>query len=301
MLGVTSAGFGGAYKMQTPFGSAGPKPEEAFAGAAERFFEMLRSLGLPAAGKVPEWSSLTAPLAREFEQWLRLSQSAAPWFAAAAGSAGAPAPGGTTAGAAFTSPWPFAALPLGPAAAHSVETQRLFELLGRLAQLQGQLAVHWSEIAQAAAQRFVARLGSAASVPATPDQALKLYELWVSCAEEAYAATVHRDEFSRLQGELANTWAALLVEQRRHAETLMRTFGLPSRGELEALEAQVKELRRDLADLAQRPRSAGRHREEPAAQQRGTRRERAAPPRRAKRSAPPKASAKRARTRRPRR
>ena len=286
--------------MQDPFGSAGPKPEEAFAGAAERFFELLRTLGLPAGGKAPDWSSLTVPLAREFEQWLRLSQSAAPWFGTATGSAAA-APGATAAGAAFTSPWSFGALPLGPAAAQSGETQRLFELLGRLAQLQGQLAVHWSEIAQAAAQRFVARLGSAAAVPGTPDQALKLYELWVSCAEEAYAATVHRDEFSRLQGELANTWAALLVEQRRHAETLMRTFGLPSRGEVEALEAQVKELRRQLADLAHRPRSAGRDREEPRAQQRDTRRPRAAPPRRAKRSAAPKVSAKRARTRRPRR
>ena len=61
--------------------------EESFTGAAERFFELLRTLGLPPGGKGQDWSSLTAPLAREFEQWLRLSQSAAPWFAAA--SAGA--------------------------------------------------------------------------------------------------------------------------------------------------------------------------------------------------------------------
>src|SRR5256885_3086322 len=57
------------------------------------------------------------------------------------------------------------------------------------------------------------------------DNALKLYELWVSCAEESYAATVRKDDFCRLQAELANTSAALLVEQRRHAETLVRAFG----------------------------------------------------------------------------
>jgi Poly(R)-hydroxyalkanoic acid synthase subunit (PHA_synth_III_E) len=299
--------------MQTPFGSAGVKPEEAFAGAAERFFELLRTFGLPPAGKAPDWSSLTAPLAREFEQWLRLSQSAAPWFAAAAGAAGAgstgaaAAPGGTSSTA--SSPWPFGALPLGPMAAQGRDTQRLFELLGRLAQLQGQLAVHWSEIAQAAARRFVARLGGAAAVPATPEQALKLYELWVNCAEEAYAATVHQDEFSRLQAELANTWAALLVEQRRHAETLVRAFGLPSRAEVDALAGQLQELRRQLAELADVPRPRPSGGQEPAAHERGTHTPRPAPPRRAKRAAGKasnkraagKASNKRARSRRPRR
>lgn len=290
--------------MKTPFGSAGPKPEEAFAGAAERFFELLRTLGLPPAGSnTPDWSALTAPLAREFEQWLRLSQSAAPWFAAA-GAAGAGSAGGTETGAgpAFhaSSPWPFGALPLGPMAAQGRDTQHLFELLGRLAQLQGQLAVHWSEIAQAAARRFVARLGGAAAVAATPEQALKLYELWVSCAEEAYAATAHRDDFSRLQADLANTWAALMVEQRRHAETLVRTFGLPSRAEIDALDAQLKALRDELAELAHRPRASGGGRQESAEHKRGARASRPRPPRRAKRSAP-RGSGKRARTRGPRR
>jgi Poly(R)-hydroxyalkanoic acid synthase subunit (PHA_synth_III_E) len=276
--------------MQTPFGHAGLNPEEAFAGAAERFFELLRTFGLPPTGKTPDWSSLTAPLAREFEQWLRLSQSAAPWVAAAAGDASSTA----------SSPWPFGALPLGPMAAQGRDTQRLFELLGHLAQLHGQLAVHWSEISQTAARRFVARLGGAAAIPATPDQALKLYELWVNCAEEAYAATVHQDDFSRLQGDLANTWAALLVEQRRHAETLVRAFGLPSRAELDALDGQVKELRRQLAELAHRPRASGGKGQEAAARERGTRTPRPSSPRRAKR-AQAKASNKRARLRRPRR
>jgi hypothetical protein len=290
--------------MQTPFGSAGIRPEEAFAGAAERFLELLRTFGLPAAGKVPDWSSLTAPLAREFEQWLRLSQSAAPWFAAPAGGAGTASTGAgaSPGGPAFaaSSPWPFGALPLGPLAVQGGETPRLFELFARLAQLQGQLAVHWSEIAQTAARRFVARLGGATAAPATPERALEMYELWVSCAEEAYAATVHQDEFSRLQAELANTWAALLVEQRRHAETLMRTFGLPSRGELEALDAQLKEVRRQLAELARLPRTSGSNRKRTAARKRTVARGSAAAPRSAKRSTTRRAN-RRARPRRPRR
>src|ERR1700716_3136080 len=72
--------------METPFTSAGFKPDAAFASAAERFFELLKTFGMPgagAAGTGRDWSSLAGPLAGRFEAWLKTSQSAGPWFAAA--------------------------------------------------------------------------------------------------------------------------------------------------------------------------------------------------------------------------
>jgi hypothetical protein len=240
--------------MSTPHTGAEFRPDEAFVGATERFLELLRTFGVAGAGRAPDWSAMAAPLASQFEQWLRLSQSATPWFSNAAapwgagafakGAAAPPGPGPAM------PPWWFGALPLGPAAPQATEAQRVFELLGRLAQLQGQLASYWSEIANTAAQRFVARLGSSAAPPATLDQALKLYEQWVSCAEEAYAATVHKEDFARLQAEIANTSAALLLEQRRHADALVRAFGLPTRNEIDRLHEELQELRRQLAERA---------------------------------------------------
>jgi hypothetical protein len=235
--------FGSAYKMETPFSSGGVRPDEAFASAAERFFDLLKTFGIPATGRAPDWSALAAPLAGQFEQWLRLSQSAGPWFA----GAGAGAPGAPFA---VPPPWSFGPLPIGPPAPQAAEAQRTMELLGRLAQLQAQLAAHWNQIANTAAQRFIARLSRADAPAPGVDQALRLYELWVSCAEEAYAAVVHRDDFSRLQGEIANASAALLVEQRRHAETLVRAFGLPTRTEVDALYGQIRDLRRQIDTLA---------------------------------------------------
>jgi len=245
--------------VDNPFANEGLRPEAAIA-ASERFFELLKSFGLPAAGQAPNWSSLAGPLAGQFEQWLRLSQSAGPWFAAAPGAAafGPAAVFGAAQGFSPAAAAAFGPLPLGPSAASPPQGQRVFELWGRLTQLQGQLAAHWSEIAQAAARCFVTRLGGAGAAPATPEQALKLYELWVDCAEEAYAAAVHQDDFARLQAELANTSAALLVEQRRQAETLVRAFGLPTRNEIDALYGQLKDLRSQLAELTSdsRPRSS---------------------------------------------
>jgi hypothetical protein len=261
--------------METPGTGTSFKPEEAYAAAAERFFELMKTFGM-GAGPSTDWKTLAAPLATQFERWLQMSQVMTPWFSAATPGAF----GGTGLGAAAAAP--FGPLPLGPAAVSGAEPARTLELLGRLAQLQGELAKHWSQIAATAAQRFIARLGATPAAPATPQQALKLYELWVNCAEDAYAATVRREDFSRLQAELTNTSAALLEEQRRHAESLVRAFGLPTRNEIDALYAQVKDLRQQLADVAA---NAGERR-------------RAAPqaaPRKARPSAP------RSRARRPRR
>jgi Poly(R)-hydroxyalkanoic acid synthase subunit (PHA_synth_III_E) len=258
--------------MQNPFAGAGSGPEAAVAAAAERFFELLKTFGMPAAGQVPDWASLATPLAGQFEQWLRMSQSAGPWFAPGAslwpGMPGAP-------GAAASA---FGPLPLGPAAVQGAEAQRVWELLTRLTQLQTQLAAHWSEIASTAARRFVARMGAAVSTPPTLEHAMKLYELWVSCAEEAYAATVHREDFGRLQAELANTSAALLVEQRRHAEALVRAFGLPTRNEVDALYAQLKELRGQLGErvgTGEPPRKRSRKRAGPGGKRARARKPRA--------------------------
>jgi len=226
--------------MKSPYTSAGFRPDEAFTGAAERFFELLKTFGMTASTKAPDWSAMAAPLAGQFEQWLRLSQSVMPWF-------GAPWFGATGSGApgfAMPSPGPLGPLPLGPAAAHGKDAQRTLELLGQLARLQGELGAHWSEIASTAAQHFIARLGTRPTPPASLDEALKLYEVWVSCAEEAYAATVHQEDFARLQSEIANTSAALLAEQRRHVDSMARAFGLPTRSEVDELYAQLKELRR---------------------------------------------------------
>jgi Poly(R)-hydroxyalkanoic acid synthase subunit (PHA_synth_III_E) len=228
--------------MQTPGTGTSFKPEEAYAAAAERFFELMKTFGMT-AGMTTDWKALAAPLAAQFERWLQMSQGHVPWSGASAWGAapgslfGFGVPGAAT----------FGPMPVGPAAVQGAEMPRTFELLGRLGQLQGELAKHWGAIAATAAQRFIAKLGASPATPASPQQALKLYELWVSCAEEAYAQTVHRQDFARLQAELANTSAALIAEQRQQVETLVRSFGLPTRTEVDALYTQLKELRRELA------------------------------------------------------
>ena len=235
--------------MATPFSGPGFKPEALFAASAEGFLELLKSFAPAGAAAGAEPGLVASSQLRwhsSSSSGCACRRSAGPW--SGAGALRAHECGACSRAAAAAQGWSFGPLPLGAAAAPRPEAQRTFELLAQLAQLQGRLAGHWGEIARSAAQRFIARAG-APQAGASLDETLKLYELWVSCAEEAYAVTARSEEFSRLQAELANTSAALLVEQRRHAEGLVRAFGLPTRNEVDALYAHIKELTRRLDEL----------------------------------------------------
>src|SRR4029077_11928419 len=106
--------------MHTPGTGTSFRPEEAYAAAAERFFELMKTFGMT-AGTMTDWKALAAPLATQFERWLQMSQAAAPWFSAAPGVTpggfGLGAPGGAA----------FGPLPLGAAAARGVEMPRTLE------------------------------------------------------------------------------------------------------------------------------------------------------------------------------
>src|SRR3989440_10237144 len=80
--------------METPFTQTAFKPDAAFTSAAERFFELLKTFGMPgaaAAGAGRDWSSLASPLGGQFEPWLKSSHSAGAWVAAP--NPAAPGPG----------------------------------------------------------------------------------------------------------------------------------------------------------------------------------------------------------------
>jgi hypothetical protein len=230
--------------MQSFFASGSPQADAAFAGAAARFFELLKTFAAQPqapAGQLPDWTSFGATLASQFEQWLRSAPAAG---AAFAGAAGFPA---------GTATWPPGPVPLGPGAAPAAAGEGAWELLMKLGQLQSQLAQYWSEIARSATELFLTRMKSGGRADFSSENALALYQTWVECAEEAYAATVRKEDFCHLQAQLTNTAMALLLAQRRQAESLARAWGLPTREEADALQRQLRELRQQLDERAAQP------------------------------------------------
>jgi hypothetical protein len=100
--------------------------------------------------------------------------------------------------------------------------QRVSGLMARWSQLQAQLAMHWNAVARSAGERFMARAtNSAAALDLSTIR--KLYDLWIECAEQAYAATVH-------------------TEQRRQVESFAPMLGMVTRSEVDALRREVKRM-----------------------------------------------------------
>jgi polyhydroxyalkanoate synthase len=84
-------------------------------------------------------------------------------------------------------------------------------LAARWRRSQEKLASLREAIARDATERFAARAAVCASSLA-PQEARRLYDTWIDCAEQAYAAVVHTDEYCQAQAELINTSTALLPQ-----------------------------------------------------------------------------------------
>jgi len=205
--------------------------------AVERFGHLLRAIrGEPrgGAGVLGDDQLFCGRLAGEFDRWLRALAPVTPWwqtlqtppFMESPSWPTQPSDLGCALGADVTAP--------APGTQNEVlETgQRASDLMKRWSQLQAQLTTHWMTIVRNAGERFVTR--AATVLPAVEvTTAFALYELWIECAEQAYAATVHTDDFCRTQAELINITTTLLLERRRQAEVFAPVADPATRSERE--------------------------------------------------------------------
>jgi len=193
----------------------------AFVAGMERWAALMQAFARTPPGS-PEFQktllSLQEGLAAQLDAWLRTSH---PFTGLQFG------PPVTPAGSA------------DPARAFGPDAARIACLLGQWVQLQGQFAAHWDTIGRAAAGKFGAQLARPAS--GAPDLR-KLYDLWIDCAEEAYAQTAHSDAFARSVAELVNTALSLQIEGRKYLQQWARAVGVPTREEIDALTDRINEL-----------------------------------------------------------
>jgi polyhydroxyalkanoate synthase subunit PhaE len=195
-----------------------------FAAGMERWAALMQALARSPPGS-PEFQqvllSLREDLAAQLDAWLRASHPFTGF------QFGPPTPPSASTGSAGTG---FA---FGPGAA------RIADLLNKWVHLQSQFAAYWSTIGRAAAGKFAARVGS---VDGPLTDLRKLYDLWIDCAEEAYAETAHSDGFAHTVAEAINTAVAFQLEGRQSMQQWARAVGLPTREEIDALTRRIEQL-----------------------------------------------------------
>ena len=97
-----------------------------------------------------------------------------------------------------------------------------------------------------AIEKMQARL-SKLTAPGQQIESLKvLYDLWVDCAEEAYAEIALSEEFREAYGEMVNTQIRVRQLQQEQTEYLCQQLGIPTRSDVSSLGERLHALRREM-------------------------------------------------------
>ena len=73
----------------------------------------------------------------------------------------------------------------------------------------------------------------------------EIYDLWVDCSEEAYAAFTGTEEFSELYGHLTNSLMAVKQHGRNIIDEALSALNMPTRRGISTMQKRQQELRRD--------------------------------------------------------
>lgn len=120
----------------------------------------------------------------------------------------------------------------------------------RVQETQLRMAQHWSEVLRRASVQFAERAGQSSGAQAGHGAAptlRELYDLWIDCAEDAYATEVHSDDYCRSFAEHTNATQALRAAQRKMIDAWAEHLDLPTRGDWDTLVNRVSELEAALA------------------------------------------------------
>ena len=214
-----------------------------FIDAAERFTVAARAI-LDGAGNA---SARTADeAARTFSDFLReqFADFQMPW------SAGL--------GAAGVQPTPLENSPaLGPTREHQQRWQRAADAWRRTDDARRRLQRLWSDALSEAATAFAARLAPPHAAAVSAEAVRKLYDLWIECAEEAYARAAHGDAFCEALSEFVNASSQWRREVQASIEHSAKLLDLPTRSEINSLTHRLRSVEEQLcaASKTRKPRA----------------------------------------------
>ena len=197
---------------------------------------------LPGTGATGPWPDLGAAaaaytaLARELARFAELARSTAPPPAAGPSAAAGAAAGVSEELAAFARRLFSQALPRWPGAdAAFPEWARALE--------------NFNAVLAEAAREAATRYGALLRGESAPTTLRGLFDAWIDCAEAAFQSAAHTERYASAQATLINEFATLRARQQELAERAARALGQPTRAEVDALHATVRELRAELAAL----------------------------------------------------
>nr|WP_184604847.1 poly(R)-hydroxyalkanoic acid synthase subunit PhaE [Rhodanobacter sp. MP1X3] len=207
---------GAAASVSTPQSDWRQQMQQLFGGASQPF-----SHGFGGAD-----SSGAKAFIQQWQAWLNASQKT--------GASGAqPQEQGSTTGFGFGHEQHAQQQALADAITQHLEASQRYQVLMQRSNAQ-------------AIEKMQAKLSKLAK-PGQQIESLKvLYDLWVDCAEEAYAEIALSEEFREAYGEMVNTQIRVRQLQQEQTEYLCQQLGIPTRSDVSSLGERLQSLRREL-------------------------------------------------------
>jgi polyhydroxyalkanoate synthase subunit PhaE len=217
---------------------------QAFSEAARSYLDnMSKPSGQGAAAQFSDF--LREQFATYSQPWGSQAPGAQPWAGAFATAPGGPSSASSPEVPAF-----------GATREHQQRAQRIAQSMQRMEAAQRRLQRLWSDVLREASAKFVSQLPPAPPAATTPARLRKLYDIWIDCAEEAYAHVAHSEAFCQAQAEFANAASQWRLEQQASIEQWSKFLDLPTRSELNSLTRRlraVEERLRALSEVAPAP------------------------------------------------
>ena len=157
-------------------------------------------------------------------------------------------------GAAGAQPAPVANSPaFGPTREHQQRWQRTAEAWRRIDDAQRRLQRLWSDALREAATAFAARLAPLQAAALSAEAMRKLYDMWIECAEEAYARAAHGDAFCSALSEFVNAGSQWRRELQASIEHSAKLLDLPTRSEINTLMHRLRSVEEQLRAASKTP------------------------------------------------
>jgi len=143
-----------------------------------------------------------------------------------------------------------------PPVGYTREMQEDWQELARLWLEQAQAVQKYESLLMGVGNRTTELVGTQLMAMMTNGKSIEslrqAYDLWVDCAEMAYAELAQGNEFITTQAKLTNTLMAVKRKEQQMIEPILRVFDLPTRSELNTAHKRIHSLRRELGQLQRR-------------------------------------------------
>jgi len=157
------------------------------------------------------------------------------------------------------------AAPLGPFGPSQALLQDLAHALAKWQTAAVEQAQRLMRAAGEALTAYGDRLRAALARSEQPWSLRQAFDVWVDCGEDAYARLCADDDYPAIQARAINAAVAAIAAWRAVSEAQQRLLGLPSRSELDVLEARMRAAEKAVGSKAAGPARPGPRRRARAA------------------------------------